>query len=510
MKNAVIIICLFLVILPFSGESVQLENWRLPWYKIAQELGELQQSPSGMFWDDLTWVSPSFAPGLWPDTQAYKKDHWTLEPSASLSANNVEYVDGNNYFWTFDILNDIKYKRFTARQTLDVDSRYSNDPTYYWKDDRIAAGRIEEAYLQYTGKYGMFRFGRLKRNWGPFVDRSLLLSNNAHSFDAFEWQIFSSIFEFRHMFASFVYPWNHFYSVDFDNYNPAATPEYNRYFSAHSLNFMIGEWATLGITETIIFSRRNQFPDLQYLNPFSIYTVTNTNMEGSGNLIVGLQWKVHPFTKKVSLLGQVAFDDIQVDNEGAGDQEPTHWGIDVAGHWHNPLPVRAAQALSLEYSYGSRWLYTVADANANQGERYIYMGKSLGRPTIDGDLLGLSFTLVPENYWAATLGIRYERRGLNTPKSRWSEYEGYDSTSNVLNYRPEPPLSTRDNLDRILTLSLDARGYFRDFADIRLGFANKLIQKTEKGIKGDFEYEPEVHVTITAHYSNFFLSLPDK
>jgi hypothetical protein len=471
--------------------AVQLENWRLPYYLAAYDLGELRESPSGMFWDDFSAVG-SFAPGLWPDSTRYGSNHWALEPALTGQAGNYKHVDDSKWFYRVDVLSDMRYRDLTARVTLDVDSRYQGDSAYIWKKDRGAAGRIEEAHLQYDWKYGMVRLGRLKRNWGPFADRSLVLSNNPHSYDAFEWQVFSKVFEFRHLFAAFPHQTSR---VDSDTGGAA-----NRYFAAHALNIMIGSWVTLGIFESELFVRPSGFPDLQYVNPFSIYTVTNTNGEGKGNLMLGFQWHLHPFTKRVALRGQVVLDDFQVDNEGPGDKEPTHWGGDFAVHWYDPIPVGLRSALELQYRYLSRWLYTANDPCADNAERYTYLDRSLGVEDNDGDETHLAMSVVGDDYWMATAGLRYVRKGENGPTSRWG---------GLLGYRRETPLSERDTLWQTVDFYIDGRAYYRDFADLQVRFSNQWVKNKHNIASKGFSYEPEISVVLSVHYCDLFVPLPE-
>jgi hypothetical protein len=293
-----------LLLLVGLSSAVELENWRLQYYLLAAEVDALASSPSGMFWDDLRVTDTTlFGGALCPRSPGQAVGYWHVEPVVGGLASTDRYVDGQHVAAVADLTSDVRYGNLLARNTLNVDSRYKNDPDYVWKTDRVAAGRIEEAYLQIDHRYGFVRFGRLKRNWGPFADRSLLLSSNPHTYDALEWSVAGRFFEFRHLFAAFDRAHS---TIDTDS---SAT---GRYLAAHSLNLMFGGWATLGVTESVVFGCREGLPDFQYVNPFSIYTVTNTNAESNANLMLAFQWKVYPFTKRLSLAGQVLIDDIQV------------------------------------------------------------------------------------------------------------------------------------------------------------------------------------------------------
>ncbi len=484
------------------SQAAQLENWRLPYYDAAARMALLESSPSGMFWDNLESSAP-WGNRLWPDSSRLALNHWHFEPSYGASFSNLPYIDGKKLYWYLDALNEIRFRNLLVRQTLDVDSRYSQDPLYFWKQDRGAAGRIEEAYAQLDWNWGMFRFGRLKRNWGPFIDRSLILSAHPHTYDATELQFHSSLFEFRHLFAAFPYA-----KSGLDTDTESRT---NRYLTAHSLNIMLGSWVTVGVTETVLFPRADGFPDLQYLNPFSVYTVTNTNGEGSGNLMLGLQWKVHPFLKEVELLGQINFDDFQVDNEKIGDQEPMHWGGDFGVRWIDPVPVKWNHVVSAEYTRMSRWIYTVNNAGADRGERYLYNRKSLGYEFNDGDRMEVSGLVAGDDHWLAELGVISTRKGPTGLRTRWSEHEAYSETgeNRTLGYRDEPPFSDRDSIEHSIDIFLEGRAYVRDFAEAGFRVSNCWIKNKDNAPTGGYAYEPRVEFFLAVHFSDFFVPLPE-
>ena len=499
--------------------GVQLDNWRLPYYQESSIRSGRGSSPSGMFWDDIGG-QPDFNSALWPDSIRFSKDHWIIEPAVSYCAQSFDtlyidtsppiahYVNDKNQaqrsqqrgpYWNGQFLSDIRYRKLLIRQVLDVDSRNKDDLDYRGKTDRFAAGRIAEAYCQVDWNYGFFRLGRLNRNWGPFPDRSLLISSNSLSYDAFEFQLASSFFEFRHMFAAFPYDKS---NIDAEGHF------YDRYLTAHSLNFMLGRFGAVGITETMLFSRNSGLPDFQLTNPFSIYTVINTNGEGTGNLMLGVQWALHPVIQNVSVKGQVLIDDFQVDNKGPQDQEPTHWGGDFGAYCSDVLPLHLSHTISLEYRYLSRWLYTVDPANTSQGERYTYLGRSLGEPTNDGDRINLSFFTAGRNYWAATAGVSLTRQGQN---SLWSMWKNISKDSliapNELGYRTEPAFPS-GIVERTSDFYVDLRGYYKNLADIRLRLDNRWVKNKNNALTASSSYDPMVSLTLSLHYCNFFVPIP--
>jgi hypothetical protein len=475
--------------------AVQLHNWRLPYYTMAAEMELLPASPSGMFWDDLG-TSPLFDAALFPDTSVTKRNHWTVEPAYSFGAERPAPAPGRPFLWQLEVLSDIRYRCLTARQTLHADRRYDYDPLYPGNPDRFARGRIEEACLQLDWRYGFIRFGRLLRNWGPFIDRSLLCSSSPYSYDALEWQVHSSMFEFRHLLAAF--PSNIHFADSAENRT-------GRFFAAHALNAMFGRWATVGITEAVVFRRASGFPDFQYVNPFSVYSVTNTNQEGKANLMLGFQWNVHPGIKDLSLRGQVALDDFQVDNTLTTDKEPPHWGLDAGVYWRDALPMPLRHLLKAGYQRRSEWLYTVMDADRDEGEGYTFLSKGLGAPGNDGDSVWAGLSVIGKKWWIGSIGLSYARQGEKTDTSRWRDSDPGNALGLPFDYQLNrfPSGIVRSTI----TLSLEAAAYYKKYADLKVCIANRWIRNRDHRYAPRV-YDPVLSIEAGVHFSGF-LRLPE-
>ena len=472
--------------------AIPLENWRAPFYFIAADYEAANGSPSRMFWDNTSSTSLFDGVSLDSDTDSVNR-RWYLEPSlySGIRSPRSPGVESSFYFHG-DVYNEIRYRNFTMGQNLDVDSRYKYDPAYPAHRNRIFQGRIEEAWVDIGWQYGGVSIGRKKRSWGPFPDRSLFLSTNPYSYDVIELHLATSFFEFRHLVAPFA---SKYTRLDSDNGS-----QKDRYFAAHSLNFILGKWATLGITETVLFTRNGSFPDLQYINPASIFTVTNTNQEGDGNIIVGFQWNIHPGFENVSLRGQLALDDIQVDDEKVTDQEPNHWALDAGAFWCEPVPgLQLRHCLALEYTFASEWIYTVSDHNGRNGERYIYIRKSLGLPFVDGSLLRVSASIIPRKTMALTLYGSYRRSGGNTELSRWNDS---DSIYGL-------PVSIRRPTERRSAAGCDFNYCFRNLA--AFFFTGELGWIKNKGTvhSKKFTFDPAVSIEATLFFTGIRKVLPE-
>jgi hypothetical protein len=496
-KRTDILVCIAFWATSAAGDGIEMGNWRRQWTLVLSELDMVYSSPSGLFWDLLYTSDPRLATVLaWPDSGSRAPDHWRLEPSLIGLADSRAFVDSNTFAGRFEVTNDVRYGRLFTRQRLEVDSRAKSDSLYIWKTDRVAAGRIEEAWLQVAGDHWFIRFGRMGRSWGPFADQSLLLSAVPHTYDALEWQVWGRFFEFRHLFAAFNYSTS---SYDTGDRNRLV----QRYLTAHALSIMVGDWVSIGIFESVLFGREG-LPDWQYVNPVSIYTVTNTNNEGSGNLMLGLQWRVHPFTKNVELLGQVLVDDLQVDNETAGDQEPPHFGLDVAVHWRNPFPLRFGHALRLRYTYLSRWLYLVSRPNTEKGERYTHLEQGLGADRNDGDRWDLGFSAAGHGGWFGRAGAVYARNGGNTLTSPWNTGDTAHPNAGYNGYRTETSLRS-DTVEQRIEVYAEAGYAWRGYVSAAVRGAARWVEHEDNTPGDGYEFKPWIAAEMSIQYPFFRL-----
>ncbi|MBN1575751.1 MAG: hypothetical protein JW913_04315 [Chitinispirillaceae bacterium] len=471
--------------------ALPLENWRLPFFMIASDFELSNGAPSGMFWDGIESAA-LFDSTLWVGEEPTGKNRWRIEPAITGGGTLPKPSTWETPFSLHgDLYHEARYRLLRIGQALDVDTRYEYDEYYPAHRERFVRGRIEEAFLQLDWRNGFVNIGRKQRSWGPFPDRSLILSANPYSYDAVEWRFSGRFFEFRHLFAPFSV-----FRSGWDSDNGEAN---DRYLTAHSLNLFFGKWATVGITESVLFTRRGSFPDLQYINPVSIYSVVNTNQEGAGNLMLGFQWNIHPAVESISLRGQVVFDDFQVDDELVTDREPAHWGIDAGIFWRDPvraLPLR--HLLKLEFTYASPWLYTVSDENAGRGERYIYGGKSLGLPFTDGSRLRLGAMAVPGRFGAYGITLSMAQRGGNTELTSWRDAD----------HIPGLPFDTHAPVERRFAIGAEGCFYYKDYMHFYgygdLGWMRNRDNRLTEG----YEFDPAVAIEASVHFSDFSIRLP--
>jgi hypothetical protein len=470
-----------------SKAAATLTNWRLPFLQIETDFETSTGSTSRMFWDVID-SGELFDSALWMKNSPHGLNYWLVEPAVSCGIVSPE--SAGYTFFHGGLFNEIRFVNVTARHMLHVDSRYDDDPYYPAHPERFLRGRIEEATLQVDWKYGFFRLGRQNRNWGPFPDRSLLVSSNPYTFDAVEFGLFSDYFEFRHLFAPFS---SNRSSIDSD-----GGASLNRYLTAHSLNFIFGKWVTFGITETVLFTRQDAMPDLQYINPLSIYSVVNTNYEGNGNLMLGFQWIIHPGIEALSIRGQLVFDDFQVDDKIATDKEPTHWGIDAGIYWSDPFPgCTFRHLLKLEGAHASKWLYTVPDANAANGERYIVNRRSLGLPANDDSKISAGFVILPKRCFAGEFLVSFEKKGGNTPLTSWGDNRAVQGL----------PVDTYMPVEKRISVGIRGLYHFKNYCDFN-GYGDLGWRHNKDNVRSDgYMFDPSVAIECSIHFCDSFVKL---
>jgi hypothetical protein len=236
--------------------------------------------------------------------------------------------------------------------------------------------------------------------------------------------------------------------------------------------------------------------------------VTNTNMEGDGNLMLGAHWRIHPFTRSVELLGQVMIDDIQVDNEDAGDQEPSHWALDAAVYWRDPFPLRFRHALRLRYTYLSRWVCLVSQPNTVEGERYTYLDRGLGASGNDGDRWELGWSMMSGRGWYARAGAVYNRSGGNMLTTPWNTGDTAEPDAGYNGYRTETSLRS-DTAQHSIEGYAEARLAWRGIVDAGVAGGLRWVKNEGNVPTDDFEFSPWIAGDISLQYP-FFKVMFDK
>jgi len=203
--------------------------------------------------------------------------------------------------------------------------------------------------------------------------RSLLLSDYSHNyyylkFDTRVWK-----FHYQNIFAEM--SGTSSAQIGNDNLLP------KKYMAMHYLSFRPIRNLDIGLFETIIFRRNNQF-EFQYLNPLIIYRTVEQFLGSSDNVLIGLNMNYNLF-KKFSIYGQLLLDEFkfsEIKNDGSwwankyGYQLGVKY-IDALGISHFDLQIEsnvvrpytyAHQDSTLSYSHYNQPLAHPLGANFNE------------------------------------------------------------------------------------------------------------------------------------------------
>ena len=147
--------------------------------------------------------------------------------------------------------------------------------------------------------------------------RSLLLSDYANNY--FYLQLNTRIWKFHYQntFAELTARSNK--DLAGDNLLP------KKYFVAHYLDLQVNRKLSIGIFESVVFSRENNF-ELQYLNPVIFYRSVEQFLDSPDNALFGLNIQYIP-KSKWEIYGQLMLDELKTSELFSGDG---WWGNKVA------------------------------------------------------------------------------------------------------------------------------------------------------------------------------------
>ncbi len=90
-----------------------------------------------------------------------------------------------------------------------------------------------------------------------------------------------------------------------------------KYFAAHYLGLNILKNLSVGLFETVVFARENQF-ELQYLNPVILYRTVEGSIGSPDNVLLGIDMKWNLW-RSISLYSQFILDEFKINEITAGN-----------------------------------------------------------------------------------------------------------------------------------------------------------------------------------------------
>ena len=138
--------------------------------------------------------------------------------------------------------------------------------------------------------------------------QSLLLSDYSHNYFYFKFMVNIWKLNYQTVIAELA-------SVS-GRFNPGDNLLPKKYMATHFLSYKPHKRFEIGLFETVVFARENQF-ELQYLNPVILYRSVEHFIDSPDNLLIGLDVKWN-FINNFSFYGQLILDEFKLDELTAG------------------------------------------------------------------------------------------------------------------------------------------------------------------------------------------------
>lgn len=321
-----------------------------------------------------------------------------------------------------------------AQAGLRHDVFYDQDPIGIDAVRRLYI-RSEDAYLGFQNNYLKVYIGRFQNHWAAPGRASVILSDNARSFDQLNITFGSDKLSMQAILGQLD-------NMSADSLFTGETPELGakqRYLAAHRFDWQIAPNFRLTVFESVIYSGTSPSLSMKYLNPLQAFVFTdNAPKNEETNVQIGAAvWM--QFLERLTLQTQFMLDDIDIEASG---REPTtfSWftsldiadafaGVDigieaeaVAYQTYNPeqpegryLYLKRGLATQFnDYLYGSIFANIYAEdlritprfSWLSQGEQEI--NQPLVKTNPDGSLIDIIRTGLPEKRMRTSVELFYK------------------------------------------------------------------------------------------------------
>ncbi len=283
-----------------------------------------------------------------------------------------------------------------------LDEQLAGDSSYSGKEWRGFAGKVENAFARIEFENFDLMLGRFASPWG--IRRSFIFSSD-RPLDGFSYR-----YRWGKLTLSYRLARLDALSPEIDSVSQIE----NRYYAAHRLDLHLSNKLRVGLFETVLFGGAGRQIDLYYLNPILFYHGAQLNDGSNDNTAVGFDFTYKP---KVGwkIYGQLMIDDLQIDREIQGDQEPDEYallgGIYLSDLW---------QGLDFQAEYSR-----VTNRTFNQmllRNRYLFDNKLIGSALEnDYDLTELSIKKWFSNQTLVVGNFSYYRKGEGSIHDEWTQ-----------------------------------------------------------------------------------------
>jgi hypothetical protein len=309
----------------------------------------------------------------------------TYQADAKYTYQHINDIN-NNYFGLNTSLT-YAWENLGLHYKYTFDERYKSDTNYFGTKGKLGHeifGRASEAYLEWQGKNICFFIGRMSRNFGLIGNQGLLVSDNPYSYDQIALSFKNKLLSYTAIFTRL----NDVYSYDIRD-TAAQYTWGNRFLSIHRFDFRLSSKIEFSFSESILFGGKDEFPQLQYINPANIFYFSKMSdrkgyQEQSANSMMSLDLFYKP-TDRWTIFAQFLLDDMDF-TKSLREIYPDRIGLSAKVIYCDLLP---ESQISLSYNRISNWTYNTFYTWGN----YTFYGKSLGYPVNGVENINLGINL---------------------------------------------------------------------------------------------------------------------
>jgi hypothetical protein len=276
-----------------------------------------------------------------------------------------------------------------------------NVGTHQFHDETIA-------YLIYKASPFEIELGKNLNRWGPGYRGSLMLSDNATSYDLIKLKTKFWRIKFAHIFGYLVqYP--RIVEWQFGDESGYKTKYAQKYYAAHRIELSLHPGINIGLQEAIVYGERGI--ELTYLNPLMFLRSAEHYLGDQDNALMGADISIN-IKNGWKWYGEFLMDDAYLKKLGT-KYLGNKFGYIGGMLWSNPFSI-ANTALRVEYTRIKPFVYTHRYPINVYKHYNTCLGHSLP-PNSDEWFLGL--TWYPARKWSTNLEASYSRHGANTPEN---------------------------------------------------------------------------------------------
>jgi hypothetical protein len=324
---------------------------------------------------------------------------WQLEPRGGLQAYSTPRRDllraagdeGVNPY--LELGASARFGSIIAVTRPAIEPRLTDDPEWTGRRELDITGRMADAYIAGQWRWLQLLYGQLDRNWGPVGVAGIPLSNVGYGRPEVSLALGTDRLRLRAVASGLQ-----------SETDSVSGDVIRRYFFAHRIDARLSRRFRLALWETGIVAGKDRDFDGRFRNPVALLLLANQYGLGEkeNNLMVGIDawWQL---SRRVTLAGQLAIDDLQYQNRGSSTRYPDRYAFTLS-----------AQG-ALGSALGWRGLYTQASSLAfrtfQQGQTFTDGGVGIGRNQDDYDQLSAFATIPVARHWLLTPEATLIRQG---------------------------------------------------------------------------------------------------